>query len=208
MTSENFGNFDFIKDEMNKSELAAALIELEKIGMGTGEKAANANQLIGNVLYNTSILGYYRHLFVMDVDNANSPKFHFYNTDQPVFQYYYKNFTWTSFIEPDNFDLSIRYYKTALKQSQDEEQKARILFQMASAEQGKYYQWEQKQSYDLKYDDPDYDRKQAAYVQNLDLTKNQKYRSYFAELKKNYSHTQTSKDLQGSCSYYDHFMKR
>ena len=79
---------------------------------------------------------------------------------------------------------------------------------MASAEQGKYYQWEQKQSYDLKYDDPDYDKKQEAYVKNMGQTKNQKYRTYFAELKKNYSHTQTSKSLQGSCTYYDYFLKR
>ncbi|MGA9211613.1 MAG: hypothetical protein WBY99_02835, partial [Kaistella sp.] len=208
MKSESFSGFPFIKKEMNKLELAEALLQLQKTGKGTDEKASQANQLIGNLLYNTSILGYYREVFVMDVDNADSPKFHFYNTDQPVFKYYYKNFTSTSFIEPDNFDLSIGYYQKALNLSKDAEQKARILFQMASAEQGKYYQYEQKQSYDLRYDDPDYDRKQAAYVRSLDQTKNQKYRTYFAELKKNYSTTQTSKALQGSCSYYDHFMKR
>jgi hypothetical protein len=39
-------------------------------------------------------------------------------------------------------------------------------------------------------------------------TKNEKFRTYFAELKKNYAQTQTSKDLQGSCSYYDYFMKK
>lgn len=208
MKPENFEGFDFIKNTMNKSELAGALIELKKIGMGSGTKASQANQLIGNLLYNTSILGYYRHVFVMDIDNENSPKFHFYNTDEPTFKYYYKNFTWNSFIEPDNFDLSIDYYQKALKQSHDEEQKARILFQMASAEQGKFYQYAEKQSLDLKYDDPDYSKKQEEHAQKINAMQYQKYKTYFAELKKNYGHTQTSKSLQGSCSYYDYFMKR
>lgn len=208
MEAENLTSFPFIKNDMNKLDLAEAVIQLKKIGMGNDEKATQANQLIGNLLYNTSVLGYFREVFVMDIDNTNSPKFHFYNTDQPVFKYYYKNFTQTSFIDPDHFDLAIDYYQKALASSKNQEQKARILFQMASAEQAKYYQWEQKQSYDLKYDDPDYDKKQEAYIQNLDQTKNQKYRTYFAELKKNYSTTRTSKALQGSCSYYDYFMKK
>ncbi len=208
MVSENFAGFPFIKNDMNKLELATALIQLKKIGMGTDEKAAQANQLIGNLLYNTSVLGYFREVFVMDVDNANSPKYHFYNSDEPNFQYYYKNFTDRSAIEPDNFDLAIEYYKKAMAISKDQEQKARILFQMASAEQGKYYQYQETQSFDLKYDDPDYDRKQTEYNNALTQTKNQKYRTYFAELKKNYSNTQTSKSLQGSCSYYDYFMKK
>ena len=208
MKTENITAFQFIKNDMNKLELAEALVQLKKVGMGNDEKATQANQLIGNLLYNTSILGYYREVFVMDVDNANSPKFHFYNTEEPTFKYYYKNFTQTSSIEPDNFDLAIDYYKKALASSKDQEQKARILFQMASAEQGKYYQYEAKDSFDIKYDDPDYDRKQTEYNNALTQTKNQKYRTYFAELKKNYGNTQTSKSLQGSCSYYDYFMKK
>ena len=208
MKAENLVNFPFIKNDMNKLELAEALIELKKTGMRNDEKATQANQLIGNLLYNTSVLGYFREVFVMDIDNSNSPKFHFYNNDQPAFKYYYKNFSQTSFIDPDNFDLTIEYYQKALNSSKADEQKARILFRMASAEQGEYYQYEQKQPYDLKYDDPDYDKKQEAYLKNRDQIKNQKYRTYFAELKKNYSNTQTSRALQGSCLYYDYFMKR
>lgn len=207
MKSEDFTGFPFIKKEMNKSELAEAAIKLKKLGLGTDEKAAEANQLLGNLLYNTSVLGYFREVFVMDLDNANSQKYQFYNNDHPAFKYYYKGFTSTSFIEPDNFDLSIGYYQKALTVSKDDEQKARILFQMASAEQGKYYQYEQKQSYDLKYDDPEYDKKQQAYVKNMDQTKNQKYRTYFAQLKKNYTHTKTLKSLEGSCTYFEYFMK-
>ena len=208
MKAENFDGFSFIKNGMNKIELSDALIQLKKIGLGTDEKATQANQLIGNLLYNTSVLGYFREVFVMEINNENSPKFHFYNPDEPNFQYYYKNFTDRSAIEPDNFDLAINYYKKALDLSKNQEQKARLLFQMASAEQGKYYQYEAKNSLDLKYDDPEYDRKQKEYLMKLDRTKNQKYSTYFADLRKNYSQTQTSKSLQGSCSYYDYFLKK
>lgn len=200
-------DFDFIKDDMNKAELADAVIRLKKIGKGNGEKAAQANQLIGNLLYNTSILGYYRHLFVMDIDNTNGPKYHFYNSGEPPFEYYYKNFTSLSFVEPDDFDRSINYYAMALKQTNDREQKARILFQMASAEQGKYYQYEVRQSSDNSYGDTDYEQKEAEFTRRLNSVKNEKYRTYFRELKENYSTTQTSKALQSTCSYYDFFMK-
>lgn len=208
MKSENFEGFDFIKSDMNKLELSKVLIELKKVASGTGEKAAKANQLIGNLLYNTSILGYYREVFVMDVDNSNGPKFHFYNTEQPVFHYYYKNFTVNSFIDGDQYDLALGYYQKALDLSKNSEQKARVLFQMASAEQGKYYQYEAKESKEIDYSDDDWSEKQNAANLAFGRTKNQKYRTYFAELQKNYGDTKTSKFLQGSCSYYDYFMKR
>ena len=55
------------------------MIQLENIGKGNDDKARLANQLLGNLLYNTSVLGYFRELFVMDVDNSNGPKFQFGN---------------------------------------------------------------------------------------------------------------------------------
>ena len=79
---------------------------------------------------------------------------------------------------------------------------------MASAEQGKYYQYEAKNTFNANYDDPDWSKKQDEWMKNMDQSKNQKYRTYFAELKKNYAETQTSKGLQGTCSYYDYFMKK
>lgn len=207
MRAENYAGFNFIKEDMNKLELSEAVIQLKKIASGTGEKAADANQLIGNLLYNSSILGYFREVFVMDVDNNNGPKFHFYNSDQPVFKYYYKNFGTNSYIEPDNFGLAIGYYEKALNKTQNKEKKARILFQMASAEQGKYYQYEAKNSAEINYDDPDWSKKQDDFSKKMNQLKNEKYRTYFAEMKKNYGDTQTSKGLQGTCSYYDYFMK-
>jgi hypothetical protein len=193
---------------MNKIELADVLLQLQKIGAGKDEKAIKANQLIGNLLYNTSVLGYYREVFVMDVDNSNGPKFQFWNVDNPPFHYYYKNYSSKSFVDVDNFDLAINYYQKALNLSKDREQKARILFQMASAEQGKYYQWEMKNDEPVDYNDPKYDEKEKNRQAFWDKTKNEKYRTYFAELKKNYSDTKTAKDLQTSCLYYGYYSSK
>ena len=89
----------------------------------------------------------------------------------------------------------------------DKEQKARILFQMASAEQGKYYQYEAQQP-GIPYDDKDWEKKQETHDANLAATKNQKYRTYFTQLKNGYADTETARHLMGSCSYFGYFMKR
>ncbi|MGE8434760.1 hypothetical protein [Chryseobacterium joostei] len=209
MKAENYADFPFIKNTMNKLELTDVLIQLKKIGTGNDEKAAKANQLIGNLLYNTSILGYYRQLFVMDIDNSNGGKYYFWNTNNSnPYKYYYKNFLDTSYIEPDNFDLAINYYQKALKLSNNKEEKARILFQMASAEQGKYYQYEAKAQKDFDYSDPKWSEKEDARQKEMDNLKNQKYRTYFAQLKTQYPDTEAAKNLMGSCSYFSYFMKR
>lgn len=209
MKAEDYSAFPFIKTKMNKLELADALVQLKKIGTGKDAKAAKANQLIGNVMYNTSLLGYYRQLFVMDVDNSNGGKYDFWATErQNPYQYYYKNFTYTTFIEPDNFDLAINYYKKAFDLAADREQKARILFQMASAEQGKYYQYEAKHQANIDYADPKWSEKNDAHEKQMDDLKNQKYRTYFTQLKSQFSNTETARELLGSCSYFDYFMKR
>ncbi len=208
MKKENYSQFPFIKPAMNKLELADALLQLKRIGSGKDVKAATANQLIGNLLYNTSILGYYRQLFVMDIDNTNGGKYDFWSTERKnPYQYYYKNFTDRSYIEPDNFDLAISYYKKAFDLSADREQKARMLFQMASAEQGKYYQYEAKHPSTIDYSDPKYSEKSDAYQKQLDQIKNQKYRTYFTVLKNQYANTETAKELMGSCSYFGYFMR-
>lgn len=208
MKSEGYTDFPFIKSNMNKLELTDILIQLKKIGTGNDEKAARANQLIGNLLYNTSILGYYRQLFVMDIDNSNGGKYYFWNNDKGnPYKYYYKNFLDTSYIEPDNFDLAINYYQKALKLSKNKEEKARILFQMASAEQGKYYQYEAKAPKDFDYSDPKWSEKEDARQKEMDNLRNQKYRTYFAQLKAQYSDAETTKNLMGSCSYFSYFMR-
>ncbi|WP_419868978.1 hypothetical protein [Chryseobacterium sp. CT-SW4] len=209
MKAEDYSAFPFIKKTMSKLELADALIQLKKIGTGRDEKAAKANQLIGNLLYNTSILGYYREIFVMDIDNSNGGKYDFWNTDKKnPYQYYYKNFLNTTYIEPDNFDLAIGYYKKALDHSDNKEQKARILFQMASAEQGKYYQYEVKNPSHIDYSDPQWTEKTDLHEKQMADIKNKKYRTYFTQLKSQYSDTETARFLMGNCTYFDYFMKK
>lgn len=209
MKAENYAAFPFIKPQMNKLELTDAAIQLKKIGAGTDANSGKANQLLGNLLYNTSILGYYRELFVMDIDNSNGGKFDFWTTgEETPYHYYYKDFLYHTYVEPDNFDLALNYYGKALKQTADKEQQARILFQMASAEQGKYYQWEAQQQSNIDYSDPKWSEKNDAFRLSLDKAKNEKYRSYFTQLKSQYATTQTAKSLMGSCSYFDYFMKK
>ena len=208
MKAEDLSFFPFIKQKMNKLELAQALIQLEEIGKEKSVKGAKANQLIGNLLYNTSVLGYFRELFTLDMNNSNSPKFHFHEqASERKYDFSYKTFYDSGFIEPDNFDLAIGYYEKALKHSKNKEQKARILFQMASAEQGKFYQWEANQNFYIDYSDPDYSEKVKVFEAQISLTKREKFRTYFAELKKHYKRTQTVKDLQTSCLYFAHYMR-
>ncbi len=202
MQAADLSIFPFIKSRMNKAELVEALLRLSSAGNEASAKGAYANQLIGNVLYNTSALGYFRELFVMDINNANSPKYHFGNTIDN-FHYYYKNFYSSTFIEPDDFDISIFYYQKALKASKDKEQQARIIFQMASAEQGKFYQYFSNQKNSAFFG--------SEYLNNEDKNdwkniKQDKFSKYFSLLKKEYADTKTVKDLRGSCTYLDYFM--
>ncbi len=208
MISDNSAaSFGFIKPVMNKLEIAEALMQLDKIGKGRDQKAAEANQLIGNLLYNTSALGYFREIFVMDVNNGNGEKYRFF--DQQPFQYYvyYKSYGEKVYFKPDNFDLSLSYYNKALQITTDREQKARILFQMASAEQGKYYQYQEKNQLNVSYDDPKYDEKVKNFDDKMKSAKKQKFSNYFIQLKEQYADTKTSNALLGSCSYYSYFMK-
>lgn len=207
MKAEKTIAFPFIKDKMNKLELAEALIQLKETGMGNDAKAANANQLIGNVLYNTSILGYFRQTFVMDVDNENGTKFQFGNPEN-TFHFYYKDFTSNSFIEPDNFDLAINFYRKAFSLNKNKEEKAELLFQIASAEQGKYYQFEKANKKEIKYEDKEYQAESDAEQARLDNIKNAKFRTSFAALKKDYSNTKTVQDLKSSCLYFNFYMRK
>ncbi|MEC5394088.1 hypothetical protein [Bergeyella sp. RCAD1439] len=207
MRAESFiKDYPFIKPNMNKKELAEAALELEKTGRGNTAKAAQANQLIGNLLYNTSILGYYRHYFVADIDNSNGGKYDFSELNIFSSELYYKSFPIR--IASNDFDKIIGYYKKALDNTTDREVKARLLFQMASAEQGKYYQWEASQPQEYDYSASDWEEKQSKFEQKLAAAKNGNYRTYFTELKQNYADTETSRKLMGQCSYYNYFMQK
>ncbi len=204
MVAESFvSEFPYIKDNMTKLELASALVKLKTAN------TANANQLIGNVLYNTSSLGYFRELFIMDINNGGWSKNDVLrNSYKPVFKNYYKQYSWIPASDPDNFDVPIKFYEKALKMTADPEQKTRILFQLASAEQGKYYQWRSEQNDALSYVDPKWSEKRQAFENNLLAEKHKNYKKYFALMKKDFADTETSRQLMGSCSYYGYFMRR
>ncbi|MDP8051370.1 hypothetical protein QJU23_02885 [Pasteurella atlantica] len=190
--------FDFIKDKplMNKVELAEILVKLQEIAKGNDERAGHANQLIGNMIYNTSKLGYFRQLFIANFSNGNYWRYGFYKKQEKP-RYYYGRYwnRWEKQIDENAFDKAITYYKKALTLTKDKEQQAIILFQLASAEQGKYYKWEGKQK---NTDD-------EALFKRI---KNEKFRTYFNILKKEYADTYTVKQLQSSCSYFKHFMSQ
>lgn len=204
MRKEPF-SFPFIKPYMNKLELVEAALQLQKIGQGKGVEAANANQLLANMMYNTSILGYYRHLFVNDINNRNGGKFNFVNPDHVAKNMFLYYDSWLS-IPQEDFDQIISYYQKALNHAKDDEQKARILFQMASAEQGTYYQWEANQTFNEQYDSKDWTRKINEYENKLLKHKRANYKKYFAQLKK-YAHTHTYQDLRATCSYFDYYVR-
>ena len=207
MVKENFAEeFPEINKRMNKLELTQVLNKLKKTATAKDAKGAKAAQLLGNFFYNTSILGYYRHILVMDIDNSNGGKYYFSNA-KPNYKYYYKNYPNNISIENKNFNLATDYYKEALSKATDAEQKARILFQLASVEQGNYYRWESEQP-GIAYDERNWEELQKKQEESFIKTKNEKFRTYFHQLKNNYSNTQTVKDLRGSCSYFDYFMKK
>ncbi len=188
-------NFDFIKNEplMNKIELAEILVKLQAIAKGDNERAGQANQLIGNMIYNTSKLGYFRQLFIDNFSNGHDWRYGFYKKQQKPSYYYGSGwYRWETLIDGDTFDNAISYYKKALALTKDREQKAIILFQLASAEQGKYYQWQGRQD---EYDEDLFKQ-----------IKNDQFRTYFKRLKTDYADTNTVKVLQSNCSYFKYFM--
>ena len=79
---------------------------------------------------------------------------------------------------------------------------------MASAEQGKYYQWEATQHFKADYDDPNWSKKNKAFLQSLTDKKYAEYKTYFTTMKKDFSHTKVVDELRSSCSYFDSFMQK
>ncbi|MGI9526506.1 MAG: hypothetical protein ACR2MS_05280 [Weeksellaceae bacterium] len=198
-----------IKNRMNKAELMLTVLNLQKVAQGKDERAGKANQLMGNLLYNTSKIGYYRHIFVFDLNNGNGEKFHFnqylYDHDQPYYKAYPTNYV----IESKNIDLAGEYYKKALTLTNNRESKARILFQLANVEQAEYYQWEANQPRVMYEDDMDYNTyraKEKEQEKKFARVKRERFNKYFAELKNNYRDTQMIYELKSNCSYLESYL--
>lgn len=218
MRTDYLEDFAFIKNSMNKRELAENLVKLAKIARGNDEKAAKANYLIGNFLFNTSLLGYYRHILTFSIGNYNSRKYHgyayrngYYNnySDQKSpFQFYLKAYkNKASYV--DDFQLPLQYLKRALQTASNDELKARILFAAAKCEQGGYYQnsYKDKAIKTLNQKKKDREITWKEYRREKWTFKENKYGTYFQQLE-NYHQTNFYDEVKTNCKYFAVYVSR
>ncbi len=195
---EFIGEFPFIQPVMNKYDISQALLELKKIAESSDARSAKAYHLIGNLLYNTTSTSYYRHLFVMDLDNTNDGKYEYREKPYSNYTVYYKNYNGHVFVEPDNYDLALGYLEKAFEKAKDDEHKAKILFQMGSAEQGKFYQWTQNDAH-FAHNGISSDG------ENYKEVWNNHYRTYFHKLVNEFGETDAMSDLARNCDYLSNY---
>lgn len=209
MKTDYLADFPFIKTSMNKKELATALVQLQKEAKGTSENAAKANYLIGNFMYNTSLIGYYREVLTFDANNSNGPKFHSISSRTTPLNknaFFLKNYGWKVNYSTD-FELPLSYFQTALRIANDEELEARLLFAASKCEQGLFYQNE--------YSDPDLVALNNLWEQNsIDfkefekrfyLLKRKKYRNYFQQLAA-LSNTHFFGEVRSNCMFFNAYL--
>lgn len=213
-TMEHIRDFDFIKRTMNKRELTESLIQLKEIASQSGERAAKANYLLGNFYYNVTSIGYYRHLLNFDINNRRGIKYHLYSywyygeeidleTDYDT-RFYYKGYHFDSGYR-DDFELSESFYKKGLKQAENRELKAQLLFAAAQSEQGKFYQVGEVE-FSRKNDHlSSYSQEYRDALRKYKLTR---YRSYFQELRKNYASTEYYQKMESYCLYLGYYGTR
>ncbi|MGS2760982.1 hypothetical protein [Sinomicrobium sp. M5D2P9] len=173
-------DFPFIKPLMNKRELADAVVQLEKEAGKKGEKSAKANYLLGNFYYNTTTIGYYRHILAFDRTNGNGDKYRnydYYRKTIPRYPFYFKNYSFRTWF-PDNFRLPLGYLDKALLYARDNELKARILFAASKCEQGIFYSTDDDDELN-NIDKVDYRERGNKLLE----IKTSRYRGYFKELK-------------------------
>ncbi|MBC9796139.1 hypothetical protein [Sinomicrobium weinanense] len=205
MQTDYLQTFPFIKPVMNKRELAKALIELKKTGEKDGPEAARANYLLGNFYYNTSLIGYYRHILTFSNTNGKSSKFHNYYSwggqykeRVPEYYLYFKDYKWNPLFR-DHFNRPLAYLQRALEQAENDELKARILFAASKCEQGIFYSTQNdKELNNLK--NINY---KAREKKRLEI-KTSRYRSYFQKLRA-YRHTSFYKEVRTNCKYFEYY---
>lgn len=209
MKTDYLTDFPFIKTSMNKQTLAKALVDLRKEANGNSENAAKANYLIGNFLYNTSLMGYYREILTFDADNSNGPKFHTIRNHPVPFnknQFFLKNYSWETNYSAD-YELPLSYFKRSLKITKGDELKARLLFAASKCEQGLFYQKE--------YEDPDFvaldnlrektNMNYQEFEKRYYQLKREKYRNYFQQLS-TLSDTNFFNEVRSNCMYFNAYL--
>ena len=194
MRKAYINEFPSIKNYMSYKDITDVLIELEKTGRTTGEKAAKANYLIGNFYYNVSSTGYFRHY--LRFDNNNSfwySKYVQYIENEKESEYLYRYVVQddinTLYIKYDLFPffknttgIADSYLQKALQQTNDDELKSLTLFTLAKVDQIRIYA-----NGNYNYDQRFYSR------------------TYFEKLKA-LNNTSIVKELNRSCEYFNYYV--
>lgn len=197
MDTVYFGDFSFIKNKMNKKELAETLIQLKKIAKENSDQGAKANYLMANFFINTSVNGFYRHVLRFDHNNRYSLKYNVEGRTVENNQVYLKNYTERGF-EIDNYNIPLQYIAKGLSQTNDKEIKARLNFVGAQAELGQFHQNKIDEFGTRDYSDSNYfDKLWDFRVQN--------YRKYFEKLHNEYQDTKYYNELKSSCKSFDYY---
>lgn len=209
METQYLADFEFIKKSMNKRELSETLVSLEKISEGTDEEAANANYLIGNFLYNTSLIGYYRELLTFDVNNSSDAKFRsFPSKDIPLDtnRFYFKDYSWNPNFDT-NFELPIAYFKKGISKTENRELEAQLLFAASKCEQGNFYKNESEDPdfIALNKEQEDSRMNYEEYNRRYFELKGKKYRHYFEKLSE-YGDTQFYQTVETNCLYFAYYL--
>ena len=180
--------FSDIKPTMNKLELTQTLLKLKSVAKSRKKTAAEANFLLGNFYYNTTNLGYFRHILRFDSDNSHCAKYDNSKEKDIYKNIYLKNYSWETYFV-NNFNRPDYYYQAAYKRARNRELKAQIAFALSKCEQADFQK--------LDYSDISQDiEKDGILIKN---------RRYFAELKK-YSNTNYYKEVKSNCLYFDYYI--
>lgn len=197
-------HFSFIKPWMNKKELAFALLELNKIGNSGDTLAPLANKLIADFLFNTSTLGYFRHVLTFNLTNGNDAKYRAFSNPQTG-RLYYKEYALDPYF-PDDFSIPMAYAEKALAQSQSRGLSARILFTTAKIEQGMFFKEQRQPGFanmlnQLAGDSLSYSERREYAVRY----KVNHFRSSFQKLKR-YPDTRFYQQVKSNCLFFDYYL--
>ncbi|RXQ91024.1 hypothetical protein EO244_13045 [Ancylomarina salipaludis] len=190
--------FSFIQPEFSKKDLAANLIELEKLTHNEKQwKAKLANYLLANYYYNISNTGYYRGILNNrgNCCHYNFMSYSYYSkakiSDEIISAQTGYNLSDITYYKRKYYDLSsmaMQYYQNVIGLSADRELNARCLYLIAKCELNTYYNLGSKDEISFKISKY-YDLKLPNYKS-------------FKKLKEDYSDTKFHQMIIKECSYF------
>lgn len=192
-TDNTYKSFDFIGKTLNKQQLAEAIIQLKKIALNNDEQAAQANYLLGNFYYNTSLWGYYRNFFYYEPENHYLSYIYTYNTFPSKVEKTYNYYNGTGLINYNKPKKPYDYFLKAENISSNKELKAKAVFQAAKCELDIFFS-EGNHSY-------------YGFDGNYKLLYSTSTRPMFKRLKNNYAETAYYKEIQSNCNYFKYYLQ-